>query len=163
MRASDFEQLAEAASDPGIWSGHPVKDRHKKQVFRDYFEFLLNTQETLVVKSSNGEMIGCSRFYVPPDLPDAMGIGFTFLVRAHWGGETNFELKRLMVGHVLKSFPSVWFHIDPSNMRSQIATQRLGAVHRYDATLILGPTPAAWKCYELTADAWSNTCDERSA
>jgi len=156
LQSGHFDALAIAASDPLIWAGHPAKDRHDPEVFAGYIGYLLDAGGTVVVRTeSDSRIIGCSRYYVPPGIPDGIGIGFTFLIRDHWGGATNLSLKRLMVGHALGHFNSVWFHIDPTNQRSQAATTRLGASHRYDARLAIGPTVAEWKCYELTADAWS--------
>lgn len=40
--------------------------------------------------------------------------------------------------------PAVWFHIDPSNIRSRKATAKLGAKHVYDAALNLSGNPASW-------------------
>lgn len=67
------------------------------------------------------------------------------------------ELKLLMLGHALKRFPAVWFHIDPTNARSQKATAKLGARHVYDAVLDLAGSPAAFMCFRLTRDDWDQT------
>ena len=164
MTAEDFEPLYLAASDPGIWAGHPVKDRHKRDVFRPYFDFLLTAGGSLVARDINSKaVIGCSKYYVAPARPDDIAIGFTFLARAYWGGASNFDLKRAMVDHALKSFGSVWFDIDPVNFRSQAATLKIGAVHRYDCEMILAQDPYMWKCYELTARNWAATCAARGA
>ena len=63
-------------------------------------------------------------------------------------------MKELLVSHILRRFPRVWFHIAPDNMRSQVATTRLGATFAYDAELLLGPGAAPYKCYKLTAEDW---------
>ena len=105
--------------------------------------------------ADSGEIIGCSRLYAVPDQPGDWGIGFTFLRRSHWGGGWNREMKRLMVGHVLRQHERVWFHIAPENYRSQIATTRLGARFQYDADLALGGAPTRMKCYVMTADDWT--------
>ena len=70
------------------------------------------------------------------------------------GWRTNFALKRLMLDHAFRSFPEVWFHIAPSNLRSQKATARLGATHVRTASLDLSGTPADWMCYRLTRPEW---------
>ncbi len=155
LRLDDFDRLFAAAADPEVWAGHPAKDRYKKDVFEGYFRFLLASGSTLVIVDRQSEqIIGCSRYYRPPDRPEAIAIGFTFLNHAYWGGATNFELKTLMLEHAFKAVPEVWFHIDPSNIRSQKATAKLGAEHVYDARLSLSGTEAPWMCFRLSEAAW---------
>ena len=89
-----------------------------------------------------------------PDVPDQISIGFTFIDCAHWGGSVNRELKTLMLDHAFKTFDEVWFHIDPSNVRSQRATAKFGAECIADRTLDLAGDPAEWKCWRLTRETW---------
>ena len=162
LRAEDSEGLYAAASDPMVWAGHPIKNRHERKVFAPYFEFLLSKGSTLAVRDrANNEIIGCSSFYTAPDRPGTLSIGFTFLDTAYWGGEANFEMKQLMIEHILQTLDAVWFHIDPTNIRSQKATGKLGAEYQYDATLNLGGKPAPFKTYRLTRAAWEETCAAR--
>lgn len=95
------------------------------------------------------EIIGCSRFYPVPDRPGAIGIGFTFITCQHWGGSANQAIKTLMTDHAFSHVPEVWFHIAPTNIRSQKATAKLGATFEYQATLDLGTGPTDWMCYRL--------------
>lgn len=156
LRPDDFEDLHAAASRPEVWAGHPAKDRHERAVFAPYFRFLLDSGTTLaVIDRRSGRIIGCSRYYTAPDRPDDLAIGFTFLNDAYWGGGTNLELKRLMLDHAFRTFPEVWFHIDPANVRSQRATAKLGAEHACDAVLDLSGTPASWMCFRLRKRTWS--------
>ena len=159
---ADLEGLYAAASDPGVWAGHPATNRFERAAFTPYFDFLLAAGGTLAIRDRpSGAIIGCSRYYVAPDTPEAIAIGFTFLARAFWGGAANFELKRLMLGHAFESFPAVWFHIAPTNIRSQKATAKLGAEHVRTATLDLAGTPAEWMCYRLTREDWDRVSRER--
>ena len=164
LQADDYAGLLAAAADPGIWAGHPVKNRHDPAVFRPYFDFLLRAGGTLIIcHKGTGQPIGCSRYYTAPDMPGSISIGFTFLTTAYWGGRTNFELKQLMLGHAFQTYESVWFHIDPSNLRSQKATMKLGAQHAYDATLDLAGSAAPWKCYELTRENWASIVSQKQS
>ncbi|MAI48679.1 MAG: N-acetyltransferase [Hyphomicrobiaceae bacterium TMED74] len=155
LQESDRDALYAAASDPETWAQHPASNRHEQEVFYPYFDYRLASGGTLAVSvRDTSEVIGCSRFYPVPDHPGEYGIGFTFLARSHWGGSWNKEMKELMVGHALKHFERVWFHIAPTNQRSQIATTRLGAKFAYDAELQVGLSPAMTKCYTLTREDW---------
>ena len=89
-----------AASFPKVWAGYPAKNRHEKKRFEPYFFFLLDSGSTL---------------------------GFTFLNHRSWGGNTNFDLKLLMLDHAFRHFAKVWFHIAPTNIPSRKATAKLGA------------------------------------
>ncbi|WP_192560579.1 GNAT family N-acetyltransferase [Pseudomonas allokribbensis] len=156
LSESDFEGLFLAASDPHIWAGHPASDRYERPVFEAYFAARLATGKTLaVIDIDSGLIVGMSSYYTPPDLPDSIAIGYTFLVRAKWGGETNRELKQLMVEHAFKAYDTVYLHIAPSNIRSQKAAMKIGAVHLYDAELTLSTTQAWCKCYGLTRSQWT--------
>ncbi|WP_421709237.1 GNAT family N-acetyltransferase [Algihabitans sp.] len=160
LAKGDFEALFAAASDPAIWAGHPAKDRYRREVFAAYFAFLLDSGKALIVlERGSRSVIGCSSYYVAPDTPDSVSIGFTFLRRSHWGGQTNFEPKRLMLDHAFRSVRDVWFHIDPTNVRSQKATAKLGAVHAYDTILDLSGTPVEWMCFRLGKADWDRTCE----
>ncbi|WP_299846395.1 GNAT family N-acetyltransferase [uncultured Roseovarius sp.] len=162
LEADDYKGLHAAASDPETWAGHPAKNRHESEVFRPYFNFLLRAGGTLGIEDVSAEhIIGCSRYYTAPDMPCSISIGFTFLNHRYWGGAWNFELKKLMLGHAFQSFDEVWFHIDPTNIRSQTATRRLGAEHVYDIGLDLSGVEAPWKCYRLQKAAWESVVAAR--
>ncbi|MBJ3761438.1 GNAT family N-acetyltransferase [Maribius pontilimi] len=150
LRASDRDGLYHAASDPLVWEQHPASTRHQRDVFDPYFDELLASKGTLCVRT-DGTVIGCSRYYPVPAHPGEWGIGYTFLDRAHWGGAWNREMKTLMLRHAFASLPRVWFHIAQDNLRSQIATTRLGAEYQYDEALDMG---VPMKAYTLTPDQW---------
>ena len=157
LKLDDLEGLYLVASAPEVWEGHPAKDRHRREVFEPYARSSLDSGTSLVViDPKTDKIIGCSRYYVSPDQPDSISIGFTFLHHSYWGGATNFELKRLMLGHAFQYFAEVWFHIAPSNVRSQKATAKLGAEHVGDAVLDLSGGATLWMCFRLTRDTWEN-------
>ena len=158
----DFEPLAAAASDPLIWEVHPAGNRHERAVFASYFEVLVTRLDCLSIRI-NGEVAGCSAYYTAPDRPGTISIGYTFLARKFWGGDYNFLVKKLMVEHAFQHFPDVWFHINLTNIRSQKATQKLGAVLEYEANLDLSGSgnPDDWKVYRLSSSAWADTLSRR--
>ena len=158
----DRSALRDVAADPEIWKQHPASDRFRQEIFDPYFDYLLEAGGTLLALDKNtNQTVGCSRFYEAPDHPAEFGIGYTFLARSHWGGRWNKEMKQLMITHVLRSFPRVWFHIGPDNLRSQIATTRLGARFAYDAELLIGQSISSTKCYTLTRADWEAATGEQ--
>ena len=155
LRAEDEEALTQAASDPLIWAGHPQSDRHKPEVFGPYFQMLLTQGGTLIAAlRDSGQVIGCSRYYPTTEEPGAYGIGYTFLIRQHWGGTTNWEMKALMLDHAFQHLDTVWFHIGADNIRSKRATAKLGVVHAGSAVSDLGSGPIVHDAYRLDKAVW---------
>lgn len=154
LKETDRAALTEAASDPEIWAGHPARHRHEPAVFSPYFDMLLSSGAALVIRDKSNRVIGCSAYYTDTNASSRISIGFTFLIRAHWGGKTNRIVKRLMLGHIFETAHEAWFHIAPDNFRSQAATKRLGAVFTHTAEIDLGGGAQRWRCYCLTAEGW---------
>lgn len=155
MVEEDRAALTQAASDPMIWAGHPVRNRNEPAVFDPYFSMMLGTGSALVVRDSAGRTIGCTVYYADTNAPSRLSIGFTFLVRDHWGGNTNRILKRLTLTHLFKTSSEAWFHIAPDNIRSKTATARLGAVFAHEAVIDLAGSAQPWACYCLTRENWA--------
>ena len=129
LAVDDFENLFEVASDPLIWEQHPVPDRYKADVFKDFFAEALASQGALVVIDRNlRKIIGSSRFYEADLERKEVVIGYTFLERKYWGGRYNHILKTMMLEHALKFFDSVLFHVDATNHRSQKAMEKIGGL-----------------------------------
>ncbi len=156
LTLDDRDALADAASDPAVWAGHPNKDRYRTDVFQPYFASLLAMGGCLVIVDRlTRDVIGCSAFYTDTNAPSRLSIGFTFLTCAYWGGHTNRAIKRLMLEHIYAQSAEAWFHIAPDNLRSQTATAKLGAVLMHEDTMDIGGGPQRWKCYCLTREAWA--------
>ena len=112
-----------------IWEQHPVNDRHKEEVFKEFFRDALESKGTLVVvDSSERQIIGSSRFHGYDQERSEIEIGWTFLTRSHWGGIYNGEIKQLMLSHAFKYIDTVVFLIGLQNIRSQRAIEKIGAL-----------------------------------
>jgi N-acetyltransferase len=121
--------MLHAASDPLIWELHPAVDRYNESVFRPYFEERLSSQGTLVVVDrSSAAVLGWASYGHHDTVLDEVEIGWTFLIRSEWGGDTNRPLKDLMLRHAFESVRTVSFRIAATNLRSRRATEKLGAV-----------------------------------
>jgi RimJ/RimL family protein N-acetyltransferase len=129
LRPEDWEALFAVASDPLIWEQHPASDRYQEEVFREFFRDALESGGALVVIDRQTQtIIGSSRFFGFEPGRSEIEIGWTFLARSHWGGKYNGELKRLMLDHAFRFVESVVFLIGPTNIRSQKAVEKIGAV-----------------------------------
>ena len=147
LRATDHDALFAAAADPLIWEQHPDRERGSAEGFDRYFADGLASGGALLISTADGEVIGSSRYdrYDPAD-GGRVEIGWTFLVRSHWGGATNGELKRLMLDHAFGSVATVVFRVGVDNRRSRRAVEKLGAVLADEVETPLGPHVV----YELT-------------
>lgn len=129
LRADDYRDLYAVAADPLIWEQHPVNDRHKEEVFKEFFREALESNGTLIaVDSGESRIIGSSRFHGYNQERSEIEIGWTFLARSHWGGIYNKEIKQLMLNHAFKYIDSVVFLIGLQNIRSQRAIEKIGAL-----------------------------------
>ena len=152
---SDFDEFFACASDKQIWAGHPHPNRYKLSEFRPYFQAAMDAENCLVViDNSSGKIIGSSRYYFSKTIPDDISIGFTFLIRKYWGGETNLNLKKLMLDYAFKYYPTVWFHVGSTNIRSQKATLKIGATFSHEETLDISGKDESWLCYKIDKQQW---------
>lgn len=63
LRESDFGALYAANADPLIWEQHPVPDRYRDDVFREFFsKHLASGGALLVLDRRTREVIGTTRF-----------------------------------------------------------------------------------------------------
>lgn len=129
LRDADWSELFAIASDPELWALHPLPDRWREPMFRDYFaESLAQGGALAVIDKRTARLLGASRFtWLDPPSADAIEIGGTFIARAAWGTGVNRELKRLMLAHALRSVRRVEFRVGRDNTRSRAAMERIGA------------------------------------
>ena len=145
-----FEALYSAASDPLIWAGHPSRLRYQREEFVRWFDDALASGGTLVIADkTSGQFIGSSRYYEFDENKSEVAIGFTFLIRAVWGGKINRELKNLMLNHAFTRVKTVWFHVNASNMRSQAAMKKIGGVESHRAEKTIGRTTSTYVFYKF--------------
>lgn len=129
LKVIDFEILYTVASDPEIWQQHPNKDRWKKDVFRTFFEGAVQSGGAFkVVDKATGMVIGSTRFYDYQPEDNSIFIGYTFFATSCWGKGINQQVKNLMLDYIFQFVDQVNFHVGASNIRSQIAISRLGAI-----------------------------------
>jgi RimJ/RimL family protein N-acetyltransferase len=145
LTAEDYRPLFGAASDPLIWEQHP-DDRHLEERFRAFFDESLASGGALVVSDrTTGAIVGTSRFHGYDEARSEVEIGWTFLARSHWGGTYNAELKALMLRHAFRFVESVVFLVDPQNIRSQRAVEKIGGVRIEPRTDDTGRTSVTYR------------------
>jgi RimJ/RimL family protein N-acetyltransferase len=131
IAAADWPELFAAGSDPEIWKVHPSPDRYTEPAFRAYFDGALASKMGFVfVDRSTQKLIGSSRYHGYDAERSEVEIGWTFIVRSHWGGAINREVKRLMLDHAFTFVDTVIFWVGEENWRSQGAMKKIGGVTR---------------------------------
>lgn len=146
LREDDWEALFAVASDPAIWEQHPMHDRWREEVFREFFADALARGGALaIIDKNSGDVIGSSRFQAfDPEDGGSVEIGWTFLARKFWGKGINQQMKKLMLEHAFESIERVDFRVGETNYRSRIALENIGAertkrtdLTRYDGKRVL--------------------------
>src|SRR5215475_9534186 len=142
LATQDWDELFAVASDPLIWEQHPERDRYTEDVFRIFFRDAMQSGGAFVIIDRKTEqIIGSTRFYGYDPEQSEIEIGWTFLARKYWGGRYNAEMKRLLLGHAFRFVENVVFFVGEHNIRSQRATERIGAVKSGTATKVYGDRP----------------------
>lgn len=160
LRPDDWDALYAVASDPLVWELHPANDRWKEEVFRAYFADALAQGGALaVIDRAGGAIIGSSRMQAyDPANGGSVEIGWTFLGRDYWGGETNREMKRLMLAHALRFVQRVDFRVGETNLRSRRAMEKIGGrlTDRDGGVVETASGPARHVVYEITRESFAS-------
>jgi RimJ/RimL family protein N-acetyltransferase len=142
LTPEDWDDLFSVASDPLIWEQHPESDRYKEEVFKVFFQGALESGGAFVViDTKTQQIIGSTRFHDYDPEKSEIEIGWTFLARKYWGGQHNQEMKRLMLAHAFKFVENVVFFVGEKNIRSQKATEKIGAIRSGRVEKIYGNRP----------------------
>lgn len=155
LRAEDFEALYLAASDPLIWAQHPEPTRYQRDVFEQGFfkSAVASGSAFVVVDNATGKLVGSTRYYEWDAEKAEVAIGYTFIARSHWGGNTNREMKKLMLDHAFQWAKRVWLHIGTDNWRSRKAAEKIGAVFTHEQVKVINGQGRATAFYIIEAPA----------
>lgn len=156
LHPDDITALFTVASDPLIWQQHPERTRYQKPVFERFFEEAIQSAGAyMVYETVTGKVIGSSRYYDEQADLSFVKIGYTFLARRFWGGRYNADLKYIMTSHAFTVFSEVRFEIGETNIRSQLAIERLGATHIDSTELHFpGEQPLIHRVYSIRKEQW---------
>jgi len=142
LKPEDWDDLFAVASDALIWAQHPENDRYKEDVFKMFFKDALESGGAFVVIDTKSKrIIGSTRFHGYDPKKSEVEIGWTFLAREYWGGRYNQEMKQLMLAHAFKFVENVIFFIGENNIRSQKATEKIGAIKDGRVKKVYGNRP----------------------
>lgn len=159
LQPTDFEMLYAAAANPAVWEQHPNTDRYKKEVFQLFFEGAIKSGTAFkFIDKASGAVIGSSRFYDYREETASIALGYTFMNNAFWGGKYNKAAKELLMKHAFQFVDTVLFHIGEKNVRSQKATQKLGAKLREGVRVDFNGTQPPHLEYEIKKENFYKGC-----
>jgi len=139
LMPEDWNDLFAVAADPLIWEQHPESDRYKEDVFKVFFKDALESGGAFVVIDTKSKrIIGSTRYHGYDPEKSEVEIGWTFLARKCWGGRYNREMKQLMLAHAFQFVENVVFYVGENNIRSQKATEKIGAIKNGTVKKIYG-------------------------
>ncbi|MBK6267344.1 GNAT family N-acetyltransferase [Marivirga sp. S37H4] len=157
LQLTDFEQLFKVASDPEVWEQHPNKNRYQREVFENFFKGAMESGGAFLVYDAMGNAVGSSRFYDYNEEDKSVHIGYTFLAKSCWGKGYNQALKTLMLDYAFQFVEKVIFHVGSTNIRSQKAMTKLGAVKTGEIEVAyFGEAVKHNFVYEMTKASWQN-------
>jgi N-acetyltransferase len=144
LAPDDGDELFAVASDSLIWEQHPESDRYKEDVFRAFFNGALQCGGAFaIIDRETRQIIGSTRFHGYDPEKSEIEIGWTFLARKYWGGRYNREMKDLLLAHAFQFVENVVFFVGETNLRSQKAMEKIGALKVGTATRAYGDHPPA--------------------
>jgi len=94
----------------------------------NFLHYAIGGTAFLFIDNAANKIINSTRYYDYKPNGTNIAIGFTFLSRDSWGGLYNKSAKRLLLDYAFQFVDKVYFHIGPTNVRSQLAITKIGAV-----------------------------------
>jgi RimJ/RimL family protein N-acetyltransferase len=142
LRSEDWDDLFAVASDPLIWEQHPENDRYTEDVFKIFFKDALDSGGAFaVIDTKSQQIIGSTQFHGYDPEKSEIEIGWTFLARKYWGGRYNRQMKQLLLAHAFQFVENVVFYVGENNIRSQKATEKIGAIKNGTVKKVYGNRP----------------------
>ncbi len=154
LQKNDFEKLYQVAQDPAIWASHPSPTRYKKEEFQFFFDGAVLSKTAFIIEETlTGNVIGSTRFY---DIKngESVAIGYTFLATAFWQKGHNRAVKKLLIDYAFNQVSIILFHVGGTNLISQAAVQKLGAIKTAELTMESKGHALPYFEYSLTKESW---------
>ncbi len=154
LQETDFEKLYQVAKNPAIWANHPSPTRYQKEEFQSFFDGAVQSKTAfLILEVESQKIIGSTRFY---DITSnqSVAIGYTFLATEYWKKGHNRAVKKLMIDYAFGQVSKIIFHVGASNLISQTAVQKLGALKTADLVMETKDQSLPYFEYSLSKNNW---------
>lgn len=159
LQKNDFDELYKVGSDKAIWANHPNPNRYQLETFKIFFQGAVESGGAyLVLDKKSGEIAGSTRFYDYNKSENSILIGYTFYAVKFWGKGLNHQAKTLMLDYIFQFVNKVIFHVGASNIRSQKAMEKLGAIKTDEIVVAYFGEPDRLNFqYEIQKEDWLNS------
>ena len=115
---------------------------YTEDVFKIFFKDALDSGGAFaVIDTKSQQIIGSTRFHGYDPEKSEVEIGWTFLARKYWGGRYNRQMKQLLLAHAFQFVENVVFYVGENNIRSQKATEKIGAIKNGMVKKVYGNRP----------------------
>ena len=81
----------------------------------------------IIYLKPKNEIIVSTKFYSFNPKDNAIRLGYTFIIKKHWGTKINLLMKDLMINYTFKFLDKIYFDIGTQNYRSRKAIENIGA------------------------------------
>ncbi|CAN5570407.1 GNAT family protein [soil metagenome] len=134
LEAKHFDELYIAASDAELWKFIP-SDCSVKEKFLSAYSFAIAEREKgnhypfVIYHKETKKLIGSTRLFDMVEPDKKLEIGWTWIVKEHWGTKVNFECKLLLLTFCFEKLKAIRVQLktDQNNIRSRTAIEKIGA------------------------------------
>ena len=164
LEEKHFDELYLAASDAELWKFIPT-DCSDKEKFRTTYLHALAEREKgnhypfVIYHKESKKIIGSTRLFDIVENDRKLEIGWTWIVKEHWGTKVNFECKLLLLTFCFEKLKAIRVQLktDQNNIRSRKAIEKIGGrfegILRKDRIKDNG-IPRSSAYYSIVDDEW---------
>lgn len=164
LEEKHFDELYLAASDEELWKFIPT-DCSNKEKFMATYLFALSEREKgnhypfVIYHKETKKLIGSTRLFDIVQADRKLEIGWTWIVKEHWGTKVNFECKLLLLTFCFEKLKAIRVQLktDQNNIRSRNAIEKIGGkfegILRKDRIKDNG-IPRSSAYYSILDDEW---------
>jgi RimJ/RimL family protein N-acetyltransferase len=164
LEKEHFDALFSAAADEELWRLIPT-DCSRRETFDQAYNIALTERDKgnqypfVIHHKESKELIGSTRLFEIFPADKKLEIGWTWLIKKHWGTSINLECKLLLLTHCFEVLKTrrVQLKTDVNNLRSRKAIEKTGAefegILRKDKIKANGVSRSA-AYYSIIDDEW---------
>ncbi len=133
LQKEHFEELYIAASDKELWQLIPTDCSDKKTFEKTYAASLIerekgNEYPFVIYHKPTKKIIGSTRFFEIFPEHRKLEIGWTWIVKEHWGTAVNLECKLVLLTFCFETLKTIRVQLKTkdTNVRSKKAIEKIG-------------------------------------
>ncbi len=135
LEEKHFDELYIAASDAELWKYIP-SDCSVKEKYLSAYNLAIAEREKgnhypfVIYHKETKKLIGSTRLFDMVEADRKLEIGWTWIVKEHWGTKVNLECKLLLLTFCFEKLKAIRVQLktDQNNIRSRKAIEKIGAI-----------------------------------